>query len=637
MRTKTARIALLSLITIQAIDVVPTLAADEKIEKIVVTGTRIGAVPEDKLGTAVTILDKQQIEQRQTRYVSDVLRDVPGAAVNRSGAAGGSTQVRLRGGEGNHTLVLLDGAEVSDPFQGEFDFSGLLATDIERIEILRGSQSALYGSDAIGGVINIIPRRGRGDAKVEAFAEAGSLATSIIGANFGYGDDVIDIFTSSSKHSTAGSNNSRFGTENDGAHELSYFVNAGLRPAQNVELRAMVRYVDTFAEGDPQDFDFFSPTQGFVIDGNEESTTSQLYGNFQAQVSAWHNAWQTKLSYAFADTDRNNYASSLPSFFTASHRDKVSLVSGVQFETDDVSHNLTGAFDWKRETYQNLPIGAPSPINDRRELETTGLVASYDINWQNLNAGIAVRQDQNDTFKDATTYRLQASYKMDNTRLRATAGSGVKNPTNFELFGFDPGTFIGNPGLKPEKSVGWDIGIDQQLLDGNIRLTATYFRAELEDEIFTAFLPGFISTPKNRTTTSDRQGIELTLEARLEKWSLDAAYTYLDATENGLEEVRRPPHIASLNVSYEFDERTSMTLSARYNGAQTDNEFIFATPEDFVSLKAYTLLNLNANYRVTDNIELFGRVENLLDEEYEEVFSFSSPGITAYAGIKASL
>ncbi len=614
--------------------VTSTALASDPVEKVIVTGNRIGAVPEDKLGTAVTVISKQQLDERQTRYVSDVLRDAPGVAVNRTGGAGGSTQIRMRGSEGNHTLVLLDGAEISDPFQGEFDFSGLLATDIEHIEILRGSQSALYGSDAIGGVVNIIPRRGKGELAFEALAEAGAASTWMTGANASYGDDTFDVFASTSRHVTDGTNNARFGNEDDGASETSFFVNAGLRPATNIELRGFLRYVETDADGDPQDFDFFSPTQGLVIDGNETSDTQQLYGNIQAKIVGWNGAWQTKLSYAFADTERHNFTSGFASFFTAGDRNKVSLVSALDFTTGAASHRLTGAMDWKRETYQNLPIAAPSPINDKRELETTGFVANYDLEIADFNAGAAVRHDQNENFQDASTYRLQASYRIDATRLRATAGSGVKNPTNFELFGFDPGSFIGNPNLKPEKSVGWDVGIDQRFWSNTAKLTLTYFQATLEDEIFTAFLPGFVSTPRNRTSQSERQGIELTLDAALEDWALNAAYTYLDAREAGQQEVRRPPHIASLNLTYRFLERGSATLSLRYNGEQQDNEFIFATPQDFVTLEAFTLVNFNASYRVTETLEVFGRVENLLDEKYEEVFSFASPGRAAYAGVK---
>jgi len=613
-----------------------TAHADENqtVEKVVVTGTRIGKVAEDRLGTAVTVIDAKQLEQRQTFYVGDILRDAPGMAVNRSGGAGATTQVRMRGAEGNHTLVLFDGADISDPFQGEFDFSGLLAGDIERIEILRGSQSALYGSDAIGGVINVIPKRGRGDLQVNTMGEAGSFSSYLGSANAGFGTDVFDVFASTTWHSTQGTNISRFGNEQDGAREHSWFLNAGLKPEDNIEVRAIIRQVDTRADGDPQDFDSLSPTQGLVIDGNEQTHTRSTFGNVQAELTGWNGILEAKLVYSFIDATRFNYSGGFPSFFSEGHRDKVSAVSAVTFDTGDIHHRLTGAIDWKHETYQNLPIDPPTAINDKRVLDTTGFVGEYTLSAGNFDGGIAVRGDQNDKFRNATTYRVQASYKRGNTRLRATTGTGIKNPNNIELFGFDPKTFIGNPALKPEKSVGWDVGIDQFLLDRRMKLTATWFNADLEDEIFTKFLPSSISTPKNRDTKSKRQGLEVTLDMTVDAWTINAAYTWLDATEGGQQETRRAPHIGSLNIQWQPTETASLGVSVRYNGRQLDNEFIFATPQDFVSLKAFTLVNAYGTLQVTDKLQAFARVENLLDEKYEEVFSFASPGRAAYIGVK---
>jgi vitamin B12 transporter len=630
----------------------PAFADDKpaEVEKVIVTASRIGAVPEDRLGTAVSVVTREQMDQRQTRFVSDVLRDVPSIAVSRSGGAGTSTQVRMRGSEANHTLVLFDGADISDPFQGEFDFAGLQAGDIERIEILRGSQSALYGSDAVGGVINLLPRRGDGALSVEAFAEAGSFETWATAANLGYGDDTADVFVSAGHNETSGTNVSRFGNEDDGEEDSSLFFNGGLRPASNLELRAFVRYVETKADTDPQDFAFPSTTtEGLVIDGPDTTSSKQLFANVSGELSLFDDMWQTRLSYTYADVDRENFSTdffafpvALTPFFTAGTRDKVSLVSGLTVVTGEATHKLTGAVDWKTERFQNVAVGVFDPgINGEREMENTGYVASYDIRVGDFDAGAAYRHDANDFFADADTYRIQASYRLtEATRVRASAGAGVKNPTNFELFGVDPGSFIGNPNLKPEKSVGWDVGLDHTFLDGDARFTATYFEATLEDEIFTVFtfVPpfSFFSSPDNRTTESERKGIELTLNAKLdEAWSLDAVYTYLDAVEAGLEEVRRPPHTAALNVSYRFLDRAEATLTVRYTGDQFDNEFATATPESRVRLQAFTLVNLSASYEVTDNIELFARAENLLDEKYEEVYSYATPGIAAYAGLRA--
>jgi len=611
----------------------PTFA--ETVEKIVVTGTRIGQVPEDRLGTAVSTITADQIEKRQSLFVSDILRDVPGLAINRTGGAGGATQVRTRGSEGNHTLVLLDGADINDPFQGEFDFAGLLGNDIERVEILRGSQSALYGSDAIGGVINIIPKRGKGDLSFAGQAEAGSFASHAATASASFGTDIFDIYASTAFHETDGTNIARTGDEDDGAQERTYFVNAGVRFTPDIELRAFIRKVGTRAEGDPQDFVFLSPTQGLAIDGDEVTRTDAVYGNVQLEATAFGGVLETRLSYNFTDGSRFNYSFGAPIFFSEGHRDKVSGVAAASFSTGNAHHKLTGAIDWKQESYQNLPLGAPTSVNDIRRLQNIGTVASYDLEYGDLNAGIALRHDQNESFQDTVTYRAQLSYRLGDTRLRATAGSGIKNPNNFELFGFDPASFIGNPDLNAEKSVGWDAGIDHYLLDRKVKLTATWFSARLEDEIFTDFIPPtFVATPKNRDDRSERQGLELTADASLGDWTVSAAYTYTDAQENGLDEVRRPRHAGSLNVGYAIAERGYLGLSVRHNGEQQDNEFNFATPQEFVTLQSFTLVNAYGSWKVTDNLEAFGRVENLLDEQYEEVFSFTSPGISAYAGLR---
>lgn len=632
-----SRIHLMSASALALSLALPAIAyAEDKAEKVVVTANRIGATEQDHLGTAVTVIDQEQIEQRQTRFISDILRDVPGVSINRSGPAGNITQIRMRGSEANHTLVLFGGMDISSPYDGESDLSGLLATDLARIEILRGSQSALYGSDAIGGVINVIPRRGEGAFSVEALGEGGSFSTWQAGANAGYGDDMVDLFISAGRHETDGTNISRFGSENDGEKDTQAFINAGVRPIPNLELRALARYLDTFADNDPQDFDFPpTPTEGYVVDGADTTDTTQFFSNLTAEYAALGDAWRTKLSYDFADVERTNDGAFGP-FATKGDRSKVSLVSAINFDTGSLNHKLTGAVDWKTERFQNVAVGSFDPgVNGRRSTENTGYVASYDLSVGAFDGGAAFRRDENDRFDDANTYRLQASYRItDATRIRATAGSGIKNPTNNELFGFFPTFFLGNPNLKPEKSVGWDVGFDQTFADGEVRLTATYFEAELEDEIYSRSLGGGISTPDNRTTNSDRKGVELTFDANFDRWSLNAAYTYLDSIEAGAEEIRRPPHIASLNVTYDFLTNLSATVSVRYNGDQKDTSFV-PTTQFIVTLPAFTLVNLNVQYDATDKLQIFGRVENLLDEEYEEVFTYQGSGLAAYAGVRA--
>jgi vitamin B12 transporter len=247
---------------------------------------------------------------------------------------------------------------------------------------------------------------------------------------------------------------------------------------------------------------------------------------------------------------------------------------------------------------------------------------------------------------------VQGFYRVtDMLRLRAAAGSGVKNPSQTELFGFNASAFpfVGNPNLKPEKSEGWEVGGDLTFNEGRVRLGATYFDSRLKDEIFSVFgaplslcaRPGFpppfsCSTTSNRATKSTQNGVELFANAQLsDAFSFDGAYTHLDAKENHVKEIRRPSTIASANLTWHApDERGSATLTVRYNGDMTDSDFS-AFPPRTVTLKSYTLVNLATSWSVTDHIEVFGRVENLADESYQEVYGFNAQGRAAYAGVRA--
>ncbi|MEL6486801.1 MAG: TonB-dependent receptor, partial [Pseudomonadota bacterium] len=308
-----------------------------------------------------------------------------------------------------------------------------------------------------------------------------------------------------------------------------------------------------------------------------------------------------------------------------------SYVTSSDFGGSD--HSLTFAADYELEGFNNV-----ATFDFRNEVENTGFVAQYAYTGDQFDLSASVRHDINDLFEDATTFRVGAGFKAtDTTRLRAAVGTGVKNPTLNELFGFFDGQFIGNPDLQPEESTSWEVGIDQQLADVGM-LSITYFNAELDNEIFTAFPPpNFIATPGNRTTESTQQGIEVALSGDLGAgFSLNAAYTFLDAEEDGIEEVRRPDHIGSFIINWsDPKDKASVNLALRYNGPAVDSDFTTgAFPAPTTTLSSYTLVNLNARYKLTEGLNLFGRIENLLDEEYEQVFTFVAPGINVLGGFE---
>jgi vitamin B12 transporter len=601
---------------------------------ILVSASRSGETiaPEDYTGSAL-IITAEDLEQRQTRDIADILRDVPGVAV--AGVAG-QTQIRLRGAEGNHVLVLVDGIEVSDPFAGEFDVGTLQADIGARVEVLRGPQSALYGPDAIGGVVAYESASGLSRQGFAARLEGGTDATINGALRYGASGENWDAALSAVLVSTDGQPNARGGTRDIGRDSYTLAGKGSVNVTDTLTLRAAARFIRTEGKSNDSDFDTTSLTFGFTIDSPGTGFTNQaIYALVGARLETLEGRWTHDLSAQIANVNRESFGAFGISSASEGDRVKASYVSAFTLADE---HSLTFAADYEVEGFRNTTPGGFA-FNERREIEQVGLVGEYRYAGEALDFSAALRHDFNDLFRDATTFRVGAGYRItDSTRLRAAGGSGVKNPGFFELYGFVDGRFIGNVALRPEKSTGWEVGIDQQLGE-NASVAVTYFDAELEGEIFTTFPPPtFIATPANRTTDSQQRGVEVSLNARLaDQFSLDTAYSYLDAEENGVEEVRRPRHIASAALNWTAPgDAASATLVVRYNGETPDVAF---TDPSFVPVRVtlddYTLVNLNARVKLTDSLSAFARVENLLGEEYEQVFSFVSPGRSAVVGIEA--
>ncbi len=609
-------------------------------ETILVTASRSGeGVAQSSYNGSVTVLDAADFEARQARDLADILRDVPGVAV---AGTPGLVQLRLRGSEGNHVLFLVDGIEVASAFYGEAD-AGTFQADIGgRAEVLRGPQSALYGPDAIGGVIAYQSASGRELSGLQAYVEGGSFGTINGSARGGFANENFDIAMSINAVSTDGTPNARGGTRDIGRDSTTFATKLNWQWAEGLTARFVGRYIRTQGDFNNQDFSSTSPTLGFVIDSPgvtyENEATYLLAGlNF----SALDGRWTHDLSGQFGDVRRDTFANSARDSGNVGQRYKASYVTSLAIPGGPLDHQITLAADFEREEFRNTdPSGFA--FAEERGVDNTGLVAEYRLAGGGFDLSAAVRHDINDLFADDTTFRVAGGVSVtDSTRVRAAFSSGSKNPGFYELYGFVDGRFIGNPDLEPEKSTGWEVGIDQSFADGAVALSLTYFDSELEGEIFTSFpAPTFVATPANRTTVSTQQGIEFAAAIAIgPQFSLDAAYTYLDAEENGAVEVRRPEHTASAAMTWTAPkDAASATLVVRYNGEAIDSAF---TDPSFIpiatTLDDFTLVNLNARVKLTDAIELFGRVENLLDEEYEQVFSFVSQGRSVIGGVRVQL
>ncbi len=615
--------------------------SEDGVGEVVITATIASRdILGDLRGVSSTQIDSDQLETQQIRIVSDILRDVPGIAVSRSGTFGNFTQVRIRGGESNHTLVLIDGMEVGDPFSGEFDFSTLIADEIAQIEVLRGQQSALYGSDAIGGVIHYITPSGRDAPGLRARAEGGSFGSYAGAARLGGATEMLDYVVSGSYYRTDGTVVARNGSQEIGSKSLAASAKFVLNPSDNLSMTAVGRYSQLDTDAPTQSF--FGPDFGFVVDGSDTSATDSLHGLLKGELDLLDGNWTHAVTLQGVQVKTESATSGAPTFKTDGARRKISYASTYFYSMAAADQSITLAIDNERESFRNVPIGVPGPTNNRRSLTTTGLVAEYNLNLSNsFGLGAAYRHDWNGAFQDADTYRLSTSYRLDNgLRVHAAAGTGFKAPTNFELFGFDPGNFIGNPDLKPELSKGWEVALQQDFSNG-VTIGAAYFNNVFENEIFTEFpAPSFVASPGNRTLDSKQQGIEMFASVDLDNGlRFDGSYTYLDAKEGGAEEVRRAPHIASGTLSWRgMDEKSGAFLSVRYNGTQKDTQFLPDFPfSTAVTLPAFTLVNMGADWRWNEQIQVFGRVENLFDKQYEELFSYRAAGRAFYVGVRGNV
>lgn len=595
----------------------------------------------------MTVITAQEIEQQQVIYVSDILRTVPGLAVNQSGGSFGSlTQVRIRGAEGNQTLVRLDGIELNDPGNGsEYNFGNLLAENIERIEIIRGPQSALYGSDAIGGVINIITKNGDTGLKVNGKVEGGSFGTYQVGGGFSGGwEDLFDFSAGATRFASEGISIAENSTEKDGNSNVTAYANLSIRPLnkfsgplETLEIGLNGRLVRSELQ-----------TDGFqggigAIDADNESDVDQSYGRVFSKLSLFDGKdwiqWDHLLSVAHSGNKTDNFTRQQLSSEFDGMTTKYAYQTNLLVDTPTFAqshHALTFLLEHERDQVRTSSAFS----NLDRSIDTTSYVGEYRFGlFDRLFMSGSIRYDNNDKlFKDATTYRTTFSYllKETGTRPHASYGTGVKNPTLFELFGFNQ-NFQGNPNLQPEKSRGWDAGIEQKLLNEQISLDATYFNNRIESLIL-----GAGRTAVNLPGRTRIEGVEVSLRANIIKdLDLTGAYTWtssLDSSGNQL--VRRPEHIASANLNYGFQlfgNHGNVNVGVKYNGNQTDFAFDQFFNRSTVVLDDYTLLSIAASYEVYNGVELFVRGENLLDEDYQEVFTFASRGIAVYGGVRAAL
>ena len=633
---------------------IATSTVAEVIEEVLVTASHQPQTL-NRIGSAIARIEANELSSQPSTNVADLLRNAAGISVNQSGPMGALTQIRMRGAEANHTLVLIDGVRVNDVSLGsEFNFANLTNANISHIEVLRGPQSARYGSDSIGGVVGIFTRKAESVGWTsQANLGIGEFNTRDLGGRIGFrsateGAGYWDAQLNINRLRTAGINASPLGDELDGFRNSHVNAHARVDLAENAILRVNLRQINTRSEGDKQDFDFpTTQTQGLIIDANERVDGQQQHMHiaYAQTIDDW--------DYDVALTQANSSTSYLTDGFANSglrgKRVLLDLQGHRAFAVDTTDQSLNLGFQAERREFENIYVGYDD-ANYQADDSQNAIFGEYLVSYDNTHIAISVRRDWNDRFANATTARGTVSHTLRRSanaqsRLHFSFGQGITNPSFFELFGFAPSTFVGNPALQPEQSNSFDVGWSQTFkadfggLASRWYVDTTYFKADLRNEISTVYDANFMSSPINLETDSQRSGVEISLDASLgEAWQLAAAYTQLDAAENGKEEIRRPRHSGQIRLSYNFaDSNGRASLQFLHTGRRTDNEFIYATPETQVNLRPYNLTNISVSFAVRSNIILSARADNITNTNYQQVFGYNSPGRSLNLGVEVNL
>lgn len=616
------------------------------LEPIVVTATRT-SVPMREVGSAMTIITAEDLAQRQRVPVLDILRGVPGLSVVQSGGFGQQTSVFLRGANSNHTLVLIDGVEANDPSNpsGFFDFSNLLADNIERIEILRGAQSTLYGSDAIGGVINIITKKGRGRPRATLRAEGGSFNTFKVTGGVSGGNELVNYSLTGSRFesdSISAADSRRGNSEEDGYRNTTLTSRLGLTLAPYFALDFTARYQDARTEIDGSTVDamgHFLP----IDDPNAVLDAQQLFTRGEGRLTLFDGRWEQILGVSFTRHHRNNKDRPDPNNpfpFPGSfegEKFKVAWRNNLRFFK---GHLLTFGIATEEES---MEVDAPGGDLPEKTARTTGgyLQDQLDL-WNRLFITGGVRFDGHSRFGLKLTGRVTAALVFDKlgTKFRGSYGTGFKAPSLSQLFDDRFNTTLvngaklefSNKKLDPEESESWDIGIEQSLWDERLSLGVTYFNNEFTNLI--QFQQVAVAPDKFQLINiaeAEASGWEAFMALTpVEGLTLRGNYTQMQTKDKQTGEplVRRPEHKAAFNANYHFLDKGNIHLQLLYVGSRQD--------VGNVRLSGYVLANLAASYDINDNFQLFARLNNFLDKHYQEVFGFGTPGISGFGGVQLS-
>ena len=592
-------------------------AAGAELETVVVHASRLGGADQNAV-----VLTEEDLDAQRAGRAEDALRGLPGLALARSGNVGGLTQARVRGAEANHLLVMLDGIELNNPAAGsEVDFAHLSLAGAARVELVNGPQSAVWGSDALAGLLYIDTTPTSDVTRLDV--GGGSHATNAATVHVARVGPQGHVAALASHFGTGGANIARRGDEEDGYRNATLHLNAA-RQVGPFTLSAVARAVDAESEYDPTPFPNYLPA-----DGDNEGHGRRRYFKLQARRDDT-GRWQPTLAVTSARSHDTTLAAGAAAGTVLGERQTLSFAN--QFALTE-AHRFAITVERERQRFRQraaaTPFGDP---NQRRRMATDSAALEYQFRAGTAMASLAARFDANSAFGDAHAWRAGVAWQRPSGRLFANVGTGVKNPSFVERFGYFSDAFIGNPRLRPETSREVELGFATQ------RFSLSLFASELDGEIagfvFEPALGGF--TARNRRDRSRRHGLEASWRGEFRGWALDAHYTFLKATEAGAAEVRRPRHQGRLDATAQLTAALRFGASVAIIGEREDDDFS-SFPAARRELGRYTLARMHLSMALSPRASAWLGLENAFDVAYEDVFGYRSPGLQALAGASFEL
>ena len=618
-------------------------------EPIVITATRI-PTPLQQVASSVTIITAEDIRANQWHSLPEALAAQPGMNVAASGSVGAQTSLFTRGTNSNHTLVLLDGIEISDPStpNGAYDFAHLSLNNIERIEIVRGPQSTLYGSGALGGVINIITKRGQGPGQYTASFEGGSFHTYTEGLSARGSDSRFHYSMELSQFNTAGQSITPErlrvgqGNENDGYRNTTASFQGGITPTTGTELNLYARSIHAHSQLDI----------GTGEDPDSASAVTQRFVRLEAKSSLVDGRWIPVLGYSRSRQDRQTDNNRQSSLGDEEHTRFLGETETTDFQNQIILSNSNKAvlgYETKKDRMTasgNSTFG--SLFGDfvlSQNTNTQERIRSWYVEEQfaladNFHGTVGGRSDNYDSFPGAKTWRFTPLYAIPetSTKLKASYGTGYRAPSLYERFGSTPTNFgtayTGNPALKPEESKEWEAGVEQALNGGRLEPYFTYYKNRITNLIKVIYLPSFDSTSVN-IDSATIEGYETGFSFHPSNdATITTEYTRTRTRDqNGQELLRRPRQMAAVQGKTRIAPHADFTLNLRYTGRRKDVDRVSGATID---TGGYTLAGIGASWQSSKNTRLHGRVDNLFNKKYEPVDGFQGTGAGFFAGIEAN-